>query len=232
MDELEVATLFAAANVGIDEGIDLPAFRLLTADRYLTRDGDTLEGVARLCGVPVAMLTRANLDYDAGLCKPDSALPMGVALRVLIPPVCEDLDNAATSLQGWWRGMRQGKFTGHDRRVLETAFAAVDRDASGTLDLGELVDSLCLLGEDPLDEDDAAALLKAGDTDNNGVLDLSEFLSLFGSRSFICLAADTLRGVASLCECDLESLARENGLDAATADDPLPSGLVLRITEE
>lgn len=231
MDEIEVASLFAAANVGIGEGIDLPAFRSLTVDKYVTLDGDTVAGIARLCGMSSALLVRANTVYgppDAAVWRLDSTLPMGMGLRVLIPPAPEDLDDAASLLQASWWSMRNGKFFHRDEGRLKSAFAAIDQDASGSLDIDELRDVLGLLGDEPLDDDDITALVKAGDTSRNGILDLDEFLFIFGGSGFVCLATDTLRQVASTCKCDVESLARANKLQDTPIDDPLPAGLVLR----
>ncbi|RUS70771.1 hypothetical protein EGW08_021473, partial [Elysia chlorotica] len=58
---------------------------------------------------------------------------------------------------------------------LRQAFLVFDRDKSGTLNLSELREVLCGMGE-PLTEDEATYVLKKIDKNNDGMVDAEEFV--------------------------------------------------------
>lgn len=59
---------------------------------------------------------------------------------------------------------------------LRQAFSVFDRDKKGWLDLKQLQDVLCSLGE-PLSLHEAALVLKAVDVNNDGKVDVEEFVN-------------------------------------------------------
>jgi len=228
----EVDALILAADSDGDGSVDLEEFRLLTRDVFVTLNGDTLEGVSRKCGIEPAMLVQVNSRYggpDAAVWRPNGRFPAGMALRVRVVPVSEDVDRASMFIQSWWASMRRGVFEHRDKNRLGRAFAALDMDGSGSVDSNELHDVLGLLGDNPLEEEEIAALLKAGDANGDGSVDVDEFLAL-AEAGYVCLATDTLRRVADVCHCNPKLLARHNGIDETAMDERLPSGFVVKIT--
>ena len=229
----EVDALILAADVDGDGCVDLEEFRALTRDVFVTLEGDTLEDVARICGSSVDMLIQANPRYGspvAAVWRGGRSLPAGMALRVRVVPVAEEIDRGAMLIQSWWSSMRKGVLVPNDRNRLMRAFAALDTDGSGGVDSNELHDVLGLLGDSPLEEEEIDALLKAGDANGDGVIDVGEFLALVDS-GYVCLPSDTLRGVAVVCNCNPKLLAQHNGIPYAALDDRLPSGFIVRISE-
>lgn len=68
-----------------------------------------------------------------------------------------------------------------EEAAFRQAFAAFDKDSSGTIDAHELKGLLKVMGiyADPLETEE---LLKQMDTDGNGVIDFEEFMAVMGGR--------------------------------------------------
>jgi len=150
-------------------------------------------------------------------------------LRVRELPLSGDIDRGSMLIQSWWASMRRGVFEVKDIRRLARAFAALDTDGSGSVDSSELRDVLGLLGDNPLEEEEIEALLKAGDSNGDGAIDVDEFLAL-AQAGYVCLSTDTLRRVADVCNCNPKLLAQHNGIEERALDERLPSGFVLKIS--
>ena len=145
------------------------------------------------------------------------------------PPVPLGMEEGVALIQSWWGSMRRGVFADEERDRLRQGFASLDTDGSGSVDAGELHAALALLGDQPLEQDEIEALLRAGDADGNGTIDVSEFMALADLPGYVCLSTDTPRRVADVCKCTPELLAADNGIDASAMDRPLPLGFVMKI---
>ncbi|KAL8255490.1 hypothetical protein R6Q59_030557 [Mikania micrantha] len=59
---------------------------------------------------------------------------------------------------------------------LKQMFDEMDKDKNGSLTFDEFKDGLCLIGGQPLDDQDVRMLMEAADLDENGVLNYEEFM--------------------------------------------------------
>lgn len=75
-----------------------------------------------------------------------------------------------------------GSYSENELASLRQAFAAFDKDGSGTIDASELKQCLKAMGKHP-DPLELEELLRQMDTDGNGVIDFEEFAAALGDQN-------------------------------------------------
>ena len=165
------------------------------------------------------------------------------AVRVLHETV-GNMSDSVSLVQGWWAAMRLGQRPKAPEGLTES-LAMLDANGEGQLCRTNLHDSLTLLGDMPLDDDAADALVAAiFDTRAEGgaprsdapSLPISALVALMApgddSSVWIALEGETLTDCASLCRCSAEHLGEHSGFSRAQASadglhEPLPAGTIL-----
>ena len=72
--------------------------------------------------------------------------------------------------------------TDEQRKDLQDIFDQFDKDKDGAIGTRELANVLFTLGQNPTD-DEVAAMIKEVDLNNDGKIDLDEFITLMGKRT-------------------------------------------------